>query len=122
MTMPLAATWGWQKESDDGPFYVACFRAPLPPTAEHPAMPHDYVDAPHPPYITAGRDGDAVYVMLCEGNGWRAGYSGDPFDSPWIYADSDNLPPEWREPVAAALVEIRSRWPDSPLIYRDPES
>ena len=123
MSVKLADTWGfisWDGETVN-------FRAPLPVLPEHPLMERDDLDEPHPPYLVAGVDWllpGAVNVMLCDGRGWRAGVGQaetPPGYAEYIYADGDNLPPEWVEPVAKALEEIRAHWPGKTLRFRPEE-
>ena len=73
-----------------------------------------------PPYLTAEKDDRGnVHVMLCDGEGWRASYDEERAnEEQWVYADGDNLPHEWTEPVGAALSAIKKRWPGAALVMR----
>lgn len=127
----LASIWGWNHGSD-GPF-ASNLRRPLPVTDLFEPMVRccgdiggvHYLLAP--PYITAGMDDrGGVEFMLCRADGWRAArYRGDMFslapdDSAWIYADGSGapIPESWDEPIAAALAEVRERFPDAEVRFR----
>lgn len=82
-----------------------------------------------PPYLVATPnvyEDDHVDVMLCFGSGYRANTSGNPTDpeatpdNEWIYADGDNVPEEWREPIRQAIEKVRELWPGKPIRYRPP--
>jgi hypothetical protein len=131
----LSERWGFKRAHKAGPWYNDSFSAPLPVVENHPARQRADLGEPHPPYITAWPAErsrppdydpepipDAVSVMLCDGNGERAteggrGYRGG--DEPWIYADGDNVPEEWKTPIAEALRVICAIWPGKRLLFRD---
>lgn len=100
------------------------FRRPLPPTGTHPERTRAHDGRTIPPYFAAWQCSGGVAVMLCEGNGWRATADGQGVregETPWLYADSDDVPAEWKEPVARMLAEVNAKWPGLPVEYRDRE-
>lgn len=75
-------------------------RWPLPVTERFGLMERGGLEDGHPPYLMARTEGDVIDVMLCEGDGYRAGYDRDAEDdSQCIYADGDNIPEEWQGTV-----------------------
>jgi hypothetical protein len=69
---------------------------------------------------------DTLFVMLCDGDGYRATEDGtgqkEQGSEDWIYVDSPTVPPEWEEPIAQALATIRTIWPGKRLVFRDKEA
>lgn len=119
----LPEYWGFF----DGTFmYDGGFRAPLPPNEQFPTVEREcgningHTRLMHPPYIVARhyKREDHVEVLLCDATGCRAGYGTDPsgYAAEAIYTDSDHMPEEWKEPVARAMEEIRSLWPDAQIV------
>lgn len=109
--------WGFDTGCGD-------YRAPLPIVGVHTARERKGLDEPHPPYIVASKAGRwDIFVMLCDGDGWRATEDGtgqkDKGKEDWIYADGDNVPEEWKEPIAEALRAIRQHWRGRRLHFRD---
>jgi|SRR3990167_3471428 len=131
----LAESWWGIRPAYDRPEKEFC--APLPPTAQYPLMWRkcgkllvdglELTELEMPPYVTAALDRwgqPGLHVDLWEGDGFRVGYGdrehgGDAAD--FIYADSENLPEEWKEPIAKALEEIRAHWPDKEILFRPSE-
>ena len=105
----------WGFDNQDGGWW------PLPVTERFGLMKRQGDKEPKwPPYLAARTIGEKIIeVMLCEGDGYRAGYDREnEDDSQCIYGDGD-LPEEWRERVTA-LVEnfIKKRWPRKKVVYR----
>ena len=103
--------WGWGGNPPE-------LRVALPPTELYPEETrlHGLV---LPPYIATWQRGDKIEIDLWEGRGCRVGLDHETEDaSQCIYADSDNLPDEWKEPVAKAIAEIQEKYPRSRLVYR----
>lgn len=116
--------WGWQERDDWPEGGREAFRAPLPPTPDHPVVTRrcgnidGVTEIPIPPYIAAAVERGVLHVDIYGGSGWRAGYDPEAGEeSEFIYADGD-LPEEWVEPVAAAMEEIRTHWPDMEPAFR----
>lgn len=131
----LLAKEFWNRDGSGG-FY----RVPLPTTDKFPRYrwskrlrdgrtqsEHRLAGVSVPPYLTAFEsfEGDeGIEVMLCFGSCYRANTSGIPTDpeaSPdneWVYADGDNVPEEWREPIEAAIQDVRSIWPQRTVRFR----
>lgn len=121
--------WGfqhtsWSAKSD------SVFRAPLPVLAAHPNHERSFEPSSFglwawvkmPPYICAAVESDGLHVDLWEADGWRA--SENPSDATdqrrWIYADGENVPEEWKQPIADALVLVKEHWPGQEPLFRPP--
>jgi hypothetical protein len=115
----LDQLFGWINEDQ--------LRRPLPPTPTIPAARRcigniggvTHVD--WPPYISFVRDDADGVFMLCRPDGYRACHMEGGWaptdvlseqDERWIYANSANVPEEWRAPIAAALAEVGKRHPN----------
>lgn len=101
--------WGWQTDSTG----KIAFRVKLPPTEKFPLQGRTcgniggVKEVLMPPYLAAEVEGDAIHVDLYEGQGYRVGYDRETDDtSQCVYADSENMPDEWKRPVFNALKEI----------------
>lgn len=123
--------WGFQKVSWGGEASANVFRTPLPPTEQCPRVsrPCGNIDGVRtllmPPYVCADLDQNGnVDVMICGGDGWRASHDSEQKDprqrdpEQWIYADGDDLPEEWKAPLAEALEKIRAFWSGKTLVFR----
>jgi hypothetical protein len=112
----LAAYWGFNSED---------YRAPLPVTTRFDMVRRNALwmreqwgiaHLDHPPYITGGTFQyvpGVVAVNIYAGNGVRAGMelTAPDGEEDGVYADGQNLPPEWVAPVSAAVAEMRACWP-----------
>lgn len=117
--------WGWHLMFGD---MTGELRRPLPVTGEFGLKLRkgggSIEDFKVPPYITSGReftDNGVAEFGLWEGDGYRAGYGprdGDAVKSTFIYADSPNVPPEWRPAIGAALKEVAEKWPGIAIRFR----
>ncbi len=112
----LKEWWGWDDTVGSE------FRAPLPVTPRF-----GFCGRPGggicpivnmPPYFLARRFRDHMDVMLCDGSGKRARYYEGSDAEQHLYVGTDQVPYEWREPIASALNEIGRRWPGVPLLFR----
>ncbi len=112
--------WGWQPGMGGESFHM-----PLLPTDRFPRLSRGcgniggVTGVQMPPYLAAEVDGGLVHVNLWEGDGRRVGYDRQDYDaSAFIYADSVDMPEEWKQPIAEALEEIREHCPGVPLVFR----
>jgi len=102
--------WGFDIEFDS-------YRAPLPVIEGFPELERGKIDGKVlmlPAYLLARVDGGSVNLMICAGTGHQAQISGE-----WVYADSANVPEEWKDPIAKAIEEVRAHWPSKAILLRD---
>lgn len=125
--------WGWEG---------GMLRLPLPPVAWIPAVKRSVgniggiTELVIPPYLVF--HSEAGTLDIYRGDGWRASRQLDAgvlaptsdstarlsdadrkmVDGSWLFADSDDLPEEWMEPVADAIAEIEEKYPDVKIRFR----
>jgi hypothetical protein len=117
---PNIHLWGFSVELG-----VPCYRAPLPPTPDYPMLMRScgniagIKQIPMPPYIMAQRHAECIEFDLFEADGYRIGYDRDSHSNEaCLYADSEDLPEEWRESIQAATDAVTQHWPGLPLRFR----